>query len=175
MGKWAEIKKFINSTLGTDEAEPLDRMIKRLYRTLVVSNTEQKVVTNTEVTYELESSSPSELPVVRNIGTIVINAEGSIRLKVSAKNRNNGASIAVAVSDFAGNRIYTQNLTNVPNDNTYRDYNFDISVSRGMGAVNLELLIKTDYAETNTFISYVSINKVSVCYDEIEELPKAIL
>ena len=173
MGLWGAIKIALNSTLGTDEFQPLDKLIRGLYRRIVASDTEQLVIRDTEVIFEAESSNESDPPIEKNIGKITINADGAIRISVRAKHRNLEAKIAVAMTDITGNKIYTPELVDV--STSYITYNFDFNVSTGMGTVVLDLLIKTPYMETSTYLTYISIDRVAVCYDEIAELPKAIL
>lgn len=175
MGLWGTIKIALNSTLGTDEFQPLDKLIRGLYRRIVASDTEQLVIRDTEITYEEETSQESEPPVERRIDTITINADGVIRVRINAKARNGSAAVAIAMSDMAGNKIFVPALIEVPNNNTYDIYDFEFNVSRGMGTVTLDLLIKTEYIETSTYITYLSVDRVAVCYDEVAELPKAIL
>lgn len=173
MGLWGAIKIALNSTLGTDEFQPLDKLIRGLYRRIVASDTEQLVIRDTEVIYEAEGSNESDPPIEKNIGKITINADGVIRIRVRAKYRNLNIKIAIAMTDINGNKIYVPALVDVAS--SYTTYSFDFNVSAGMGTVALDLLIKTPYVETSTYLTYLYIDRVAVCYDEIAELPKAIL
>lgn len=72
MGIWAEIKHAINSTLGTNEFIPLDKLIKS-QRTLGASDSTLIVLSN---------STTSTGSIVKTIGTVKSNVKGNVRLRI---------------------------------------------------------------------------------------------
>lgn len=148
MGFWSGIKHALNSTLGTSEFKPLDKIIEG-QRTLAASDSVIKVLLSTS-----QNISSSQLTV----GSFTPQVDGSVRIsgKFTLKSLGSASSTLVLRVYLGTSQVA---LTSVNLTNTQSEYTAirDLSVTKGNTYV---VKVSSD--------SGMTANSVNVCANVID-------
>lgn len=142
---WAGIKHAINSTLGTDEFKPLDKLIDdsiKGTRTLAASDAVLKVLHGGSEVEEFTK-------------TFTVNTTGSIRIKVSGRMSNNTYAFRVFITleTTSGVVVASQIISDPTNTGTVT---IDVPISKDAYTLNIERDVASNQIRPK-------ISNVSIC------------
>lgn len=143
MGFWTGIKRAVNSTLGTEEFEPLDKIILGTKGLKASENFYSKILSK-----ELHGTADNPV-VIENL--LEMKWQGSFRLKIYAKGYSNTGYVRIKRN---GNTVYTFSLDAVTD---FKEYYTDISFSNGDIIGLVVTGVNSSYGDGEAYLKYVDI------------------
>lgn len=148
MGFWAEIKHALNSTLGTPNFKPLDKLFTE-HLGLGATDATLKVL-------KIEETLISSAFV--NIGQFVPTVNGNVRIFLEAKTNipsANAADLLIEIIGSDGSSKSQYFNSNANETNVYKEYRLDFNIIKN---VSYSVQIKRTNAT-----SYIYIKNVKIC------------
>lgn len=143
MGLWAGIKRSLNSTVGTTEFEPLDKIIKGAKGLKASDNFYSRILSGN---FSGTADSPF---VIENL--IEMKWQGSFRMKIRARAQTNTGYVNIKKN---GSIVFSLALDAVSN---YTEYSQDISFTNG-DIIGVEISgIKSSYGDGIAYLRYIDI------------------
>ena len=143
MGLWAGIKYALNSTVGTTEFEPLDKIILGSKALKASDNFYSRILS------KHLSGTVNKPIVIENL--LEMKWQGSFRLRIYARGQNNTGFIHIKRN---GNIVYTFYLDATSD---YKEYSTDISFNVG-DIIGLEITgIDSIYGDGEANLNYMDI------------------
>ena len=137
---WSKVKKAINSTLGTDEFAPLDKLILGSKGLKASENFYSRVLSKSL------TGRKDEPFVIENLMTM--KWQGSLRLKISLRGETDDSYVGVKKNGVVVGALYASSLY------SYSERHINISFTKG-DVIGLEL---SSISNGNTvFIQYVDV------------------
>ena len=127
MGLWAGIKRALNSTLGTTEFEPLDKIILGSKALKASDNFYSNILSG-------RFSGNSENPFIRE-NLITMNWQGSFKLKIMAYGRDNYNYVIIRINGVERYRLVLRGSSDV----IYEEYTTDIITFKKDDIIGLEI------------------------------------
>lgn len=138
MGIWTGIKHAINSTLGTADFKPLDKIIEG-QRTLAASDSVIQVVMSSIKKITSDNTV---------LGSFVPQTEGSVRIITQCSTSNTGADSATLIVKRADNGVEVGKITTYFDSSNNYDVRLDIAIKKG---VQYEIIMRTNTSGANVY------------------------
>lgn len=136
MGLWAEVKRTLNSTLGTTDFKPLDKIIEG-QRTLAASDSVIQVI-------QLKETNIGT--TIKEFGKFVPKVNGSVRIIADVRETSGTPTVTIKVLK---NGVQVASKAQKINDDTKKIITLDVPISMGE-EYSVGMLSTNNYSDINS-------------------------